>query len=168
LLTITLKVLELHSARTLLREHRDRMSVINQHKVSFAKRLLIIIYESVLLFAIYMLAGIPATIMFQVTPEQTIKFIIYWLYILAVFFLYFGYCWTRSGQTLAMKAWRCKVSNVDGSNINWSQAFIRYLLAMVSWIVFGLGFLVSLFRKDRSTFHDLLSKSYLYKLEKKD
>jgi len=141
----------------------------NKHKkITFIKRMLIIIYESILLFAVYMLVGTPPTILFQITPEQTFKFALYWLYILSMFFIYFGYCWTKSGQTLAMKAWRCKVSNQDGSKISWSQAFKRYLFAMISWGLCGAGFLLSLFRTDRSTLHDILSNSYLYKIEKQD
>lgn len=130
--------------------------------------MLIIIYESILLFAIYMLIGAPPTILFQITPEQSFKFVLYWIYILAMFFIYFGYCWTESGQTLAMKAWRCKVSNKDGSKISWPQAFKRYLLAIISWGIFGAGFLLSLFRNDRATLHDIVSNSYLYKIEKQN
>lgn len=127
-----------------------------------------IVYESFLLFAIYMFVGTPPTILFHITPEQTLKYVLYWSYILSVFFIYFGYCWTRSGQTLAMKTWRYKLSNEDGSNISWSQALKRYLLAIISWGIFGLGFLLSLIRKDRSTLHDLVSNSYLYEVEKQD
>jgi len=67
-----------------------------------------------------------------------------------------------------MKAWRCKVSNQDGSLISWSQAFKRYLFAMISWLIFGAGFLMSLFRTDHATLHDMVSNSYLYKIEKQD
>lgn len=140
-------------------------------KITFLKRILVIIYESVLLFAIYMLAGLPVTFIFQVILEPTLpiiqqpKYLLYLLYIFAVFFLYFGFCWTRSGQTLAMKAWKCKLTNEDGSLLNWSQALKRYLLALISWGVLGIGFLIGLVRKDRCTFHDLVSKSYIYKLQ---
>lgn len=147
---------------------------MNSNKITFLKRILIIVYESFLLFAVYVLTGLPITFAFKIIWDPTIPtlqqptYVLYLLYVLVVFFLYFGYCWTRTGQTLAMKAWRCKVSNPDGSKISWSQAFKRYVVAIVSWGIFGLGFLLSLIRKDRSTLHDLISNSYLYKIEKQD
>lgn len=147
------------------------MNTKNITHITLFKRLLIIVYESVLLFAIYMLAGFPATVLFNVGVDHSIpiytqpKYLLFWVYILSVMFLYFGYCWTRSGQTLAMKAWRCKVSNADGSLISWKQALIRYLSSIPSWLFFGAGFLLSAFRKDKAALHDLLSNSHLHKIE---
>ena len=50
--------------------------------------------------------------------------------------LYFVYCWTHGGQTLALKAWRLRVARADGSPVRLGQAILRYLLA---WHLFLPG-----------------------------
>jgi uncharacterized RDD family membrane protein YckC len=49
----------------------------------------------------------------------------------AFFFVYF---WSRSGQTLGMRAWRLRVQNTDGSLISKKTAILRLLPTL-----FGLG-----------------------------
>jgi len=140
--------------------------------VTLYKRILILLYESVLLFAISMVTAGPVTVMFKIIYDgnlsiiQQPKYLALLVFVFTVFFCYFYFCWTRGGQTLAMKAWRCKVVNIDGGTITSRQAVIRYLSAMLSWLLLGAGFLLSLFRDDRATLHDLLSKSYLVKSTK--
>ncbi len=57
---------------------------------------------------------------------------------------YFVYCWSRSGQTLAMRSWRLKLVDRDGGPVSAARALLRYLLA---WHLFlpGLVF-VALFQ----------------------
>ena len=56
----------------------------------------------------------------------------------AVLFLavgaYFAFCWTRSGQTLALKAWRLKVVDSMGRPPRGARAVARYLLAWHLWL----------------------------------
>ncbi|MEP6607288.1 MAG: RDD family protein [Burkholderiaceae bacterium] len=47
---------------------------------------------------------------------------------------YFVYCWTRTGQTLALKTWRLKVISADESPLGVGRAIARYLLAWHLWI----------------------------------
>ncbi len=47
---------------------------------------------------------------------------------------YFVVCWTRSGQTLALKAWRLRVVAADGGALRSSRAIARYLLAWHLWL----------------------------------
>ena len=141
--------------------------------ISLFKRVLILLYESFLLLAVYVVVGAPVTFFFKVVynPKASLfqqpNYLLYVLFILCVFYLYFSFCWVRGGQTLAIKSWRCKVVNEAGENISYRQALIRYLTGAVSLLFFGGGFLLSLFRKDNATLHDLVSKSYLIKLPKK-
>lgn len=51
---------------------------------------------------------------------------------------YFVYCWSRSGQTLAMRSWRLKVVERDGGPLTARRAIVRYLLA---WHLFAPGLL---------------------------
>jgi uncharacterized RDD family membrane protein YckC len=45
-------------------------------------------------------------------------------------FAYFGWCWTRSGQTLGMRAWRLRLETEPGGRIGWAAAAGRYLLGI--------------------------------------
>ena len=45
-------------------------------------------------------------------------------------FAYFGWCWTRSGQTLGLKAWRMRLETGAGGRLGWSAAAGRYLLGV--------------------------------------
>jgi uncharacterized RDD family membrane protein YckC len=61
--------------------------------------------------------------------------------LLAVPFPYFGWCWTRGGHTLGMRAWRLRLRCMDEAPVTWLDALVRYVGALVSWAAFGLGFL---------------------------
>ncbi len=47
---------------------------------------------------------------------------------------YFVFCWTRTGQTLALKAWRLKVVDTRGRPPSRVRAVARYLLAWHLWL----------------------------------
>ncbi|GAA3581102.1 MULTISPECIES: RDD family protein [Marinobacter] len=49
-----------------------------------------------------------------------------------VLYLFFGYFWTRSGQTLGMQVWRIRVQNLNGISISWSQSLKRFMMAAVA------------------------------------
>lgn len=83
--------------------------------------------------------------------------------LLAVPFPYFGWCWTRGGQTLGMRAWRLRLQAMDGSGITWGRALLRYLAALGSWAAFGLGFLW-LLGPARLSWHDRLSRTRIVRL----
>jgi hypothetical protein len=54
--------------------------------------------------------------------------------LLALCFGFYGYFWAHSGQTIGMRAWRLKLISVEGSLLNWRQAFLRWLIAMMPWV----------------------------------
>lgn len=47
---------------------------------------------------------------------------------------YFVICWSRSGQTLALKTWRLKVVGDDGRPPTTARAVLRYLAAWHLWL----------------------------------
>ena len=134
-------------------------------KVGLARRFAAIIYDALLLFAVVFAASIPVMVPFNITYDHPLYFL-YVFYIYGVGFLYFGGFWTHGGQTLAMKTWKIKVTDLEHNQISWKQAFIRYLVALVSWLVFGLGFLWALFSRDKKTWHDLASRTVLCRTDK--
>ncbi len=67
---------------------------------------------------------------------------------------YFVRCWLRSGQTLAMQAWKLRLLNEHSQLLTRQQAIARYLLASLSIAFFGLGFLWAIVDKDKRFLHD--------------
>ena len=53
-------------------------------------------------------------------------------------FAYFGWSWTRSGQTLGMRAWRIRLESAAGAASTGPSRCVRFLLAR------GLGWLAAL------------------------
>lgn len=54
-------------------------------------------------------------------------------------YLFFGYFWTRNGQTLGMQVWRIRIENLDGTSVSWTQALKRYVAAAAILFVALLG-----------------------------
>ena len=73
--------------------------------------------------------------------------------------VYFLWCWTKSGQTLAMKTWKLKVIDRNGGLLSPKVAFARYVLATLGLVFFGLGFLWALIDADHLYLHDRVLKS---------
>lgn len=78
--------------------------------------------------------------------------------------VFFGYFWTKSGQTIGMRAWRLKVQTHQGNLISWPQAIIRSISAFL-----GLGNLVVLVDfKNKKALQDYLSKTEVVTLTKEE
>lgn len=84
------------------------------------------------------------------------------LYLLAVIFGFYGWFWTHGGQTLGLKAWKIKVLTLEKRPLNWKQSAIRFVAALLSWAIGGLGFFWILWDKNGYAWHDYLSKTCLF------
>ena len=101
--------------------------------------LLVIAVTFVATFAMLPLTGGEAIL---TSTQGPVGYLYHAVLLLAVF-VYFGWCWTRSGQTLGMKAWRIRLEALDGRRLNWPGALARFLLgAALAWMaVLGCGYL---------------------------
>ncbi|WBA88892.1 RDD family protein [Endozoicomonas sp. GU-1] len=79
---------------------------------------------------------------------------------------FFGFFWTRSGQTLGMQAWRIKVVSSDNHLISPWQSVIRFLIAIPALSLAGIGLLWALIDHQRRSWQDLASSSRVILLEK--
>ncbi|EPJ46720.1 MAG: hypothetical protein OFPII_18110 [Osedax symbiont Rs1] len=82
-------------------------------------------------------------------------------------FLFFGFFWTRSGQTIGMIAWRIRVQSKEGLSISWTQALIRFFSAILAAAILGLGYLWMLANDEKLTLQDKLSQTEIVYLPKK-
>ena len=86
-----------------------------------------------------------------------------------LFFVLFGFFakfWTHSGQTLGMQVWGVRVQNADGTAISLWQALLRFIVSIGSWLCLGLGFVWSIFDKQKRTWHDMYSNTQLVRVPK--
>lgn len=80
------------------------------------------------------------------------------LWLLATFFFY-GWSWTRGGQTLGMRVWKVKTVLANGEEMTWLSALLRFVAASISWGCLGLGYLWAFIDPANRTWHDRLSKT---------
>ena len=120
-----------------------------------------ILYDIIALAAIWFFAALFVVI-FRLGEAVDAGNVLFMIYLLAVAYIYFGFCWTRSGQTLGMKSWKIRlVTSETNQTIGWMQAATRCAAALLSFSALGLGFLWAIFDHKSRTWHDLLSGSHL-------
>jgi len=81
-------------------------------------------------------------------------------------FGFFAKFWTHNGQTLGMQVWGLRIQNPDGTAIDLWQALLRFLIAIVSLLCFGLGYLWMLWDRQGRTWQDIYSSSRVVRLPK--
>jgi len=124
------------------------------------RRLAVIVYDLLLLIAVLFLATLIA-LPFQENNTFQPNSWPFSVYFLVVSFIFYAWFWTTGGQTLGLVSWKLRVVSIDGSTISWKQAAIRFIVAILSWGVLGLGILWMIVNKDRLMWHDIASKSHL-------
>ena len=124
------------------------------------RRLAALLYDALLLFAVLFAATVPVLIL---TGGEAVgaNEPAYTAWLLAVSYVYFGWCWTGSGQTLGMRAWRMRVRTRDGARLGWRHALARFAAGLVSIGAAGLGLLWVAFDRERLSLHDRLSGTVL-------
>lgn len=122
------------------------------------KRLAVTVYDFLLLIAVLFLATL-VLLPFQEGNYFQPNSWEYSVYLCLTSFLFYGWFWTHGGQTLGLMAWKMRVTTDNGQALSWKQALIRFVVAIFSWGLCGLGFIWVLFNKDNLTWHDLASNS---------
>jgi len=152
-------------------------------KIGFFKRILVAVYDGLLLVAVtfFTLAIVMGLFMF-IAPEsffidpslmenpKMIQFTdlgrfvgsaIFIIHCIGISFFFYGWFWTHGGQTLGMRAWNLYLIKPDGKFIDWRIAAKRYFAALLSWAFFGLGFTWILINKRKLAWHDILSNTQI-------
>lgn len=112
------------------------------------------VYDSLLIFAILFVA-VGITIPFN--KGVAINPALVYIFFVVVIFVFYGWFWNRSGQTLGMRAWKIQIVSEFGGYPGWSICFLRLFFAMFSFACFGLGYWWRLFKP--YTWHDKFSQT---------
>lgn len=144
---------------------------VYQSKPGLPRRLIAIVYDAFLIFALLLLASAMVTLpvgflVGERASAQLATNALFRLWLSLIPLLFYLWFWTHGGQTLGMRAWRLKVIKEDGSPLKLKDALIRLFAACLSLLLLGLGYLWMLFDRDRLTWHDRISKTHLILISK--
>ncbi len=129
---------------------------------SIRRRLAAMLYEALLLFGVGFIAAYLFSALLRYQGGINLRFA-FQIYMLVVIGIYFVWCWRHGGQTLPMKTWKFRLTNVDGTPVSLPRAWLRYSLAWVSIpSIFGLVYAV--FDRDRQFLHDRLAGTRLVRV----
>lgn len=156
---------------------------------SFKRRIICLVYESLLLLAVLFIASLIFHLIIRDTQTSYFK-PLFQFYLFIIMGYYFIWFWTHGGQTLAMQTWKMRIVTNDGSRLTTKKAIVRYLssllgiisfvvidhivpfefvtkfhLVLMSLIFFGFGFFWALFDRDHQYLHDRLAGTRIIKLE---
>lgn len=138
-------------------------------KAPLIRRLTAMLYDTLICAALMLVTtGVYTAISHKITGQESTSGDPLLSSILFItLYLFFGYFWTRSGQTLGMQVWHLRIQNEDSTSISWLQALLRFMMAIISFICIGAGYIWMLIDKDKKAWHDRFSESVVVRIPKK-
>ncbi len=116
---------------------------------SLLLRVSAMVYEAVLLFGVLFVVSYALLVALSwSTPLSDPQRWILQATLFAATGAYFAWCWSRTGQTLALKTWRLRLLGPDSTPPSLARALVRYLLAWhmflpgllaIAWVPLSLG-----------------------------
>ncbi len=128
------------------------------------RRLMAMFYDSLLLLSALLVATALVMLFTRGTLSYHNPFFRTFLFLIC--FSFYAWFWLHGGQTLGMRAWRLRVQTPEGRPITIWQALLRFMLAIPSLALGGLGFFWMLVDRDHMTLYDRLSGSVIVVLPK--
>jgi uncharacterized RDD family membrane protein YckC len=137
--------------------------VIRGTSAGFGRRLAALFYDSLLLAALLMTYTAVALVFTRGEALTERSAGLWWyLYRAGEVLLIAGYFvlnWTRSGQTLGMRAWHLHAVTDSGKPLKFAPAVLRFLCALLAWTPAALGVLWLYVDPEHLALHDRLSKT---------
>lgn len=144
--------------------------------VGLIRLLLVILYDTFIVFAVLMVAGaIALKLPFKLQVAG--KDFAYTVYLLSAWFFYLAWCWRNGGMTLGMRAWKVRLLNtrarpdIDRQQSPadlppaWWQCGVRFAGAWLSALPAAMGYWWMLFDRQHLCWHDRLSGTRLVHLQ---
>jgi uncharacterized RDD family membrane protein YckC len=129
----------------------------------FGRRAAALLYDSVLLaglLVIFTSGAIWLNHAHAVEPETAgVWAYLYRAGLIGVIAGYYLVNWTRSGQTLGMRAWHLRAVTESGHPLAWKAAALRFVFGVLAWAPAALGVLWLYVDPEHLALHDRLSKT---------
>ncbi|WP_373053873.1 RDD family protein [Thioalkalivibrio sp.] len=97
------------------------------------RRLGAMIYDGLLLLAIWMVLGLLFVFLGNLVGRPMIP-LQFAVNLLAAWLFLVGF-WTRTGQTLGMQTWQIRLRDEGGGPVTVRRATLRYLVALAQWLL---------------------------------
>lgn len=127
------------------------------------KRLAALFYDSLLLLALWFI-GMAALLPITGGEAFGANNPLITTYLLFISFFFYGWFWMHGGQTLGMRAWKLQLRNLRPGPLTWWQVLLRFLVALPSGLLCGLGYLWILVDKKHLSWHDRYSETTVVQL----
>jgi uncharacterized RDD family membrane protein YckC len=136
----------------------------------FGRRLAALLYDCVLLAALLVAFTSGAVFLNhrQAIEPHTAGIWVYFYRagLIGVIAGYYLLNWTRSGQTLGMRAWHLRAVTAAGKPMSLKAAALRFAFGALAWTPAALGVLWLYFDPEHLALHDRLSNTRVVHLER--
>jgi uncharacterized RDD family membrane protein YckC len=136
----------------------------------FGRRLAALLYDSVLLAALLVVFTSGAVFLNHrraIEPATAGAWVyLYRAGLVGVIASYYLLNWTRSGQTLGMRAWHLRAVTAAGKPLSLKAAALRFACGALAWAPAALGVLWLYLDPDHLALHDRLSNTRVVHLER--
>ena len=144
------------------------MESVSYQAAPIWRRFAAIGYDSLLVVALAFLAGfINLGIQMAIFGEAELRRMTenghsldglpFYIVLIVLVYGFFGFFWTRTGQTLGMQAWRLRILDRDHQLISPKQSIIRFIIAAPALFLAGLGIFWALFDRNNRSWQDIVS-----------
>ena len=136
-------------------------STLDYKPAGFLRRMVALFYDLILIIALCVGLTLLITYALNTEVESPLMYLVF----LALGVGFYCYFWKKNkGQTLGMQVWKVRLAQENNLDISLMRMIYRCLLGLVFSLLFGLNYLPMLFRKDKKTLNDILSKTFLVKV----
>jgi uncharacterized RDD family membrane protein YckC len=144
--------------------------VISGESAGVGRRLAAALYDTVLLIALLVCLTtilVMGVLRDEITPQTAGAWAyVYRATLLAIIIGYYLLNWTRSGQTLGMRAWHLRAVTAAGKPLALKAAALRLGWAALAWAPAGLGVLWIFLDRDHLALQDRLSNTRIVHLSR--
>lgn len=93
------------------------------------------------------------------TPEKRVADFVSWLISIA-YSVYF--ITSKQQATPGKRIMNIYIATIDGKKLSVNRCFARFFASILSGLIFGIGFIMIAFTKEKTALHDLICKTRVY------
>ena len=133
----------------------------------FFKRVFSLIYDSLVVIGVILsLSLLLVLVNGGTTEENKLASLIQFLIITFSGPCFYTYFWiANNGQTLGMQAWKIQLVS-NNKELSVKDCLYRCFISVISFLIFGIGYFLILFRKDNKSLADLITKTQIIDLKR--